>query len=98
MTDHAYHGGTKLTEECSPCMGRGQLKGSTPQSILKDYNFDASISFTFDIIIVMCEACDGHGIIINYQAWMNFKVNNSPDVVFLAEQFLNEHLKPEYVS
>ena len=97
MSDHVYHGGIKLTTECMHCMGRGQLQS---------YGFQETVTFpieplsykvnTINRVIIMCEDCEGRGIVMNHEVWMKFKMVNTPDVVFLAEQFLNVHMKPDY--
>ena len=99
MTNHIFHSGIKLTRECMPCMGMGQLRMNSYKSymMLPDAEEVTTKPVNIDVMIVMCPKCEGNGMIIDHDTWMNFKQTNSPDVVYFAEQFINDEMKPEYL-
>lgn len=95
MPNHIYHCGVKLTRECMSCMGRGQLKSVDMPQLSFNAHFD-SLCGEYSYIIIMCNSCEGNGVVMNHDVWMKFKVDNNPFVVHEVEQFVTEHLKPEY--
>ena len=100
MNNHIYHSHIKLTVNCKSCNGMGQLKIADFPKLVKIPSCDIVPLEVNNIttLIVMCDECVGHGIVLDDKLWSNFKTISNPDVVFLAEQFIEEHLKPGYLS
>lgn len=99
MNNHIYFKGEQLTKVCSSCQGRGQLKAADYIPLqVKPNELTFNSNATVGVIIIMCEECDGLGRIMHYDKYMEIKMNNSPNVVWELEKFVNEHMKPEYES